>query len=66
MICEDCKEKRCIDTTCRTCWPKDDKSDRAEYIALMSGDLKELKPVRNYIDSKGMFDNALIQHGENK
>ena len=22
MNCEDCKSKDCIDTTCRTCWPK--------------------------------------------
>ena len=54
MNCPDCKEKECIDTTCRTCWPKDDKSDVAEVNALLAGDLKELPPVRNYVDSKGI------------
>ena len=49
--CDDCKEKRCIDTACRTCFPKEDK---ALYQGLMAGDSVEFKPVKNYIDSKGM------------
>ena len=54
-LCEECKKMGCLHTLCRSCFPKDDKSDRAEFIGLMAGDLKEMKPVRNYIDSKGML-----------
>ena len=60
-ICEDCKEKECIDTTCRTCWPKEDD---ALYHGLMSGDKVEFKPDRRWVadtskvyypDDKGML-----------
>lgn len=40
--CNDCKEKNCIDTTCKTCYPKE---DRAEYIGLMNGTLESLPRV---------------------
>ena len=50
--CDNCKEMEVITTTCKACFPKE---DRAEFIGLMGGDLKEMKPVRNYIDSKGML-----------
>lgn len=53
-LCEECKKMGCLHTLCRKCFPKDDKSDRAEYIGLMNGDLKELPRVKNYIDSEGM------------
>jgi hypothetical protein len=29
----------------------------------MSGDVKDFKPVRNYTDSNGVIDNALIRQG---
>lgn len=52
--CDKHKEWKVHDSTCRDCFPKDDKSDRAEVNALIAGGLKKLPRVRNYIDSKGM------------
>jgi len=57
--CNKCEEWHVIDSTCPEC----KKLEKAEFEALMGGNLAEMKPVRNYTDNPGMFDNALISHG---
>lgn len=55
--CQRCKEIKCIDTTCKTCWPKKEKS---EFDALMNGTLESLPRINEKsgfypLDDKGIF-----------
>jgi len=57
--CKKCEEWHVIDSTCKDC----KALEKSEFNALMGGTLESMKPVRNYIDSPNMFDNALISEG---
>ena len=53
--CDNCKEMDVITTTCKTCFPKE---DRAMYQGLMAGDNVEFKPVHYPLDDKGLITEA--------
>lgn len=53
--CKKCEEWHVIDSTCKDCKRE---RERGEYVGLMNGDLKEFKPIRNYIDEHGIFHEA--------
>ena len=53
--CNKCEEWHVIDSTCKDCKKE---RERGEFIGLMTGELSDMKPIRNYIDNNGIFHEA--------
>ena len=47
--CKRCLEMKILTAPCRGCNQR--KVERGEYIGLMSGDLREMKPIKDYTDN---------------